>query len=257
MALIVLKGKVKKLVFPDGGHVSRNPKVQLETLLEIIEIKLALNSANIRAPAWLETVADRMVPMFKAMRHGDGGLALFNGGSIGDPRQIDFVLENSKKQLKPAKSAIYSGFQRMLSGKTILIFDTGINNTSVYRDTGIYGGLSFEVSFGKERLIVNCGSGDHLGDEWSEALKTPASQSTLSLCQEQSGFEKKLDLYKSQKTSTPSRREYDGNTVVEGEHIIELRNSQWTTAVFYLCVEVVMLSVGLIGYLENRVSNLL
>ena len=219
------EGQLKKLVFPDGGHVSRNPKIQLDTLLDVVEIKLALNSANIRAPAWLETVADRMVPMVKAMRHGDGGLALFNGGSIGDPRQIDFVLENSKKQLKPMKSAIHSGFQRMLSGKTTLIFDTGINNTSVYRDTGICGGLSFEVSFGKERLIVNCGSGDHLGDGWLEALKRPASQSTLSLCQEQSGFEKKLELYKSQKTSTPSRREYDGNTVVEGEHIIELRSS--------------------------------
>ena len=219
------EGQVKKLVFPDGGHVSRNPIIQLEALMDLVEIKLALSSANIRAPAWLETISDRMVPMVKGMQHGDGGLASFNGGSIGDPRQINFVLENSKKQLKPIKSAIYSGFQRLLSGKTTLIFDTGLNSASVYRDTRVYGGLSFEVSFGKERLIVNCGSGDHLGYEWSDALRRPASQSTLSLCNRQTGLSQKQGVCKIKKTNTPSRREYDGNTVVEGEHTIEVEGS--------------------------------
>ncbi len=70
-------------------------------------------------------------------------------------------------------------------------------------------------------MIVNCGFGDHLGNEWSEALKSPASQSTLSLLEEKTGVERKLDIYKHQKTNTPSRREYNGNTVVEGEYIIE------------------------------------
>ena len=187
--------QVKNLIFPDGGHVSRNPKTQLDTLLDVVEIKLALNSANIKAPVWLETLADRMVPMVKAMQLGDGGLALFNGGSIGDSRRIDFVLANSKKQLKPIKSAIYSGFQRLVSGKTTLIFDTGISTTSFCGDVGVYGGLSFEVSFGKERLIVNCGSGDHLGNEWAEALKSPASQSTLSLLNEKTAVERKIDVF--------------------------------------------------------------
>ena len=219
------EGQIKKLIFPDGGHVSRNPKTQLDTLMDVVEIKLALNSANIKAPVWLETIADRMVPMVKAMQLGDGGLALFNGGSIGDSRRIDFVLENSKKQLKPIKSAIYSGFQRLLSGKTTLIFDTGLNADLSHSNTGIYGGLSFEVSFGKERLVVNCGSGDHLGNEWSQALKRPASQSTFSLCQRQTVNEKKSDSYRFVKTNTPSRREFEGNIVVEGENALETGES--------------------------------
>ena len=79
--------------------------IQLDTLLDIIEIRLALKSANIRAPAWLDSLVDKMIPMFKSMQHGDGGLALFNGGTIGDPRKIEFALRNSKKNLKPIKSA--------------------------------------------------------------------------------------------------------------------------------------------------------
>ncbi len=214
------EGQIRKLIFPDGGHVSRNPKIQLDTLLDVVEIKLALNLANIKAPVWLETIMERMAPMLKAMQHGDGGLAVFNGGSIGDPRKIDFVLGNSKKTLKPTKSAIHSGFQRLLSGKTTLIFDTGANTDLGHIDTGIYGGLSFEVSFGKERLIVNCGSGDHLGTEWSHALKRPASQSTFSLCNIEGQGKKELNSCNMLKPGIPSRREFEGNVVVEGENLV-------------------------------------
>ncbi len=47
---------------------------------------------NVGAPAELVAAIDRMAPMLRFFRHGDGGLALFNGTWEGDRRMIDLVL---------------------------------------------------------------------------------------------------------------------------------------------------------------------
>ena len=57
----------------------RAPHLQVAVLRHLLDVRAALGSAERRAPAELIAAVDRMAPMLRFFRHGDGGLALFNG----------------------------------------------------------------------------------------------------------------------------------------------------------------------------------
>ena len=78
--LELLELEIEKQVLPDGGHVSRNPETQLGMLKALLEIREALTAAHIDLPDWLKIVIERMVPMTRALRLGDGALVCFHGG---------------------------------------------------------------------------------------------------------------------------------------------------------------------------------
>src|SRR3954447_5829602 len=65
-------------VLPDGGHVERSPAVQLAVLRDIVDVRTALRTAHIVVPDALQMAIDRMAPMLRLFRHGDGRLAQFN-----------------------------------------------------------------------------------------------------------------------------------------------------------------------------------
>ena len=88
--LELLEVETGKQVFPDGGHVSRNPQTQLLMLRALLEIRDALTAAHIDLPNWLKNVIERMVPMTRALRLGDGALVCFHGGSSGRERRDRF-----------------------------------------------------------------------------------------------------------------------------------------------------------------------
>ena len=79
----------------DGVVAERAPHVQVAVLRHLLDVRAALASADHRAPAELVAAIDRMAPMLRFFRHGDGGLALFNGAWEGDRALIDLVLTRS------------------------------------------------------------------------------------------------------------------------------------------------------------------
>ena len=96
--LELLEAETGKQVLPDGGHVSRNPQTQLRMLRALLEIRDALMAAHIDLPNWLKIVIERMVPMTRALRLGDGALVCFHGGSSGDSAEIDMIWLNPKSK---------------------------------------------------------------------------------------------------------------------------------------------------------------
>ena len=78
-ALRFLPQEVARSVLPDGCHVERSPAAQLSALQDLIDIRALLNTAQVALPAMLGPAIERMGQALRALRHGDGGLALFNG----------------------------------------------------------------------------------------------------------------------------------------------------------------------------------
>ena len=74
-----LGDELESQVLPDGGHVSRNPGALIELLIDLLPLKQAFSARNIPPPAPLLNAIDRMMPMLRFFRHGDGNFALFNG----------------------------------------------------------------------------------------------------------------------------------------------------------------------------------
>ncbi len=176
-----LDREIAAQVLGDGGHPSRNPIVEVELLRHLIDIRTALKNSNEEVSRHLENAIDKVAPMVRFFRHGDGGLALFNGSNEGEGWLIDVILTRSEARGKPFASTPHSGFERMSTNRTLLIMDVG-NPASIGFDEHAHSGaLSIEMSVGKERIITNCGAYIGAADSWADVQRTTAAHSTVTL----------------------------------------------------------------------------
>jgi uncharacterized heparinase superfamily protein len=146
-----LERELASQIPPDGAHAARNPTVLALVLRDLVDVRTALRAADVPLPEGLQGSIDRVAPMLRFFRHGDGRLAQFEGAVEEAPVPLDLLLARSEAKGRAPQSAPYSGWQRFVAGKTAIIVDTGVPAHHA-------GTLAFEMSHGKERLIVNCGS---------------------------------------------------------------------------------------------------
>jgi uncharacterized heparinase superfamily protein len=180
-ALNRLEGEVLRQVLPDGGHIQRSPSRHLSVLQELIDIRAALTTAQAEVPGFLQRAIDRMTPMVRALRHGDGRLALFNNGGEVDAGRIDLVLARADVRASPLATAPHSGFYRLANGPALIVCDFGAPAPRGSDDDAHAGTLSFEMSVRKERLIVNCGAHGDDDPHWRDALRATAAHSTVTV----------------------------------------------------------------------------
>ncbi|MBP2311325.1 heparinase II/III family protein [Azospirillum soli] len=178
-ALRLLERELPRQILPDGGHVERSPSVQLRILRDLIDVRAVLRVARADVPESLQHAIDRMTPALRFFRHGDGGLALFNGSREEEPALVDTVLAQADARGRPLKSAPHTGFERLIAGRTMVLMDTGVPPLPGLDAAAHAGTLSVEVSIGKERLIVNCGSHPVKTGVWRSALAGTAAHSTV------------------------------------------------------------------------------
>jgi uncharacterized heparinase superfamily protein len=176
-----LEQECQRQILPDGGHVSRSPETLLGAYRCLTMVTDALSAVDAEPPHALRNARDRIAPMLRFFRHGDGALALFHGGLQSDPRMIAGLLARDEVRGQPFVHARHSGYQRLAAGRSILQLDCGgvpEGDFSLHAHAGF---LAFELSSGAGRLVVNCGAGgsDHAG--WDTALRATAAHSTLTL----------------------------------------------------------------------------
>ena len=188
-----LPAEIERQFHPDGGHVERSPSMQLVALQDLIEIRNLLHGAGMEPPPHLAAVLDRAAPALRLFRHGDGGLALFNGTREEGSALIDLVLTQGQARGRAPLDLPETGFQRMQAGRTLIIVDTGAPSAprpGSAAEGGLPAGadrfahagtLAFEMSVGRDRLIVNCGAAPAAEEAWRDALRATAAHSTLVL----------------------------------------------------------------------------
>jgi uncharacterized heparinase superfamily protein len=176
----LLLRELPKQVLPDGIHAERNPAVHATILSTLIDIRALYKAARIAMPEMVQHAIDRMTPALRFFRHGDGGLALFNGSQQGEALLLDTILTQADARGRPLKRAPQGGFERLSLGRTVIIVDAGAPAPSRL-DRHAHAGIgSFEMSVGRERFIVNCGA--HPGvSPWRQALAATAAHSTVTI----------------------------------------------------------------------------
>lgn len=178
-ALQHLSREAEVQILPDGGHASRNPEAQLVALRYLVDARAALIASHNEIPGAIQQAIDRAAPMLRFYRHADGGLALFNGANEGDHTVIDRVLMRADAKGRAPSTAPHTGFERMRAGHSLVLFDCGKPPPPGF-DRGVHAGpLAFELSYGRDRLIVNCGSYHGPSAEWRMAMRATAAHSTL------------------------------------------------------------------------------
>lgn len=212
----LLVREIAAQVLGDGGHVERAPWLVHQVLADLADLRGLFLAANLAPPQQLVAALDRMAPMLRGLRHGDGGLACFNNSGEGEPWRIDAALTVSEAKGTALTNAPHTGFQRLQARRALVLVDSGA--PAALAENTHAGTLSFEFSIAKERLIVNCGPHRGRGAEWAAALRSTAAHSTLCVDDTNATEFAATGLGRRPREVTCTRMEQDGTIWLELSH---------------------------------------
>jgi uncharacterized heparinase superfamily protein len=174
-----LSDELQHQILPDGGHISRNPGALIELLIDLLPLRQTFAARNIAPPPALLNAIDRMMPMLRFFRHGDGSIALFNGMSGTPTDLLATLLAYDDTHGAPMASMPHTGFQRLDAGATTIIMDTGPPPPANVSHDAHAGCLSFELSSGTSRIVINCGMPSTGRDNWRGFARGTSAHSTV------------------------------------------------------------------------------
>jgi uncharacterized heparinase superfamily protein len=151
----------------------------IELLIDLLPLRQTFAARNIAPPPALLNAIDRMMPMLRFFRHGDGSVALFNGMSGTPSDLIATLLAYDDTHGAPMASMPHTGFQRLDAGQMTVIIDTGPPPPPSVSQDAHAGCLSFEMSSGTSRIVINCGMPSTGRDNWRAFARSTAAHSTL------------------------------------------------------------------------------
>ncbi len=217
-ALRFLPQEIGRQILPDGGHIERSPAAHLAALKDLIEIRALLHVGAAVAPGALGAAIDRLSLALRTLRHGDGGLALFNGTRDEPTSLIELVLGQAGRAGRAPAALPDTGFHRLQAGPTVLIVDAGAPPAPGQDRLSHAGTLSFELSLGRERLVVNCGAAPIGATAWTDAARSTAAHSTLTIADTSSSELKPAALGRRPEKLGVERQEANGAHWLEASH---------------------------------------
>ncbi|NZA25745.1 alginate lyase family protein [Luteimonas sp. SJ-92] len=165
-----LHRQLDEQILDDGGHFERSPMyhgILLEDLVDLVQ--LAQRHPG-RIPgghveAW-RARARRMLGWLAAMTHPDGGIAFFNDAAHGiaaAPAALinyagRFGIAAPQPPAGPLRVLGGSGYVRMVHGAAVAIADVGEIGPPYLPGHAHADTLSFELSLGAHRVLVNAGT---------------------------------------------------------------------------------------------------
>ncbi len=188
----ILERELPRQVLADGGHAERSPARHLAVLRDLIDLRATLHKSGAHksevkggddrtgTPDVLQETIERMAPALRMFRHGDGGLALFNGSGEDEGWRVDMVLQRAGGRRSALTDAPESGFQRLRAGRATVLVDAGAPAPPGLDSRAHASTSAIEVSIGRERLIVGCGARPD-DPTWRQAQRATAAHSTLVL----------------------------------------------------------------------------
>jgi uncharacterized heparinase superfamily protein len=168
--------ELEEQVLGDGAHFERSPMyhaIVLEDLLDLIQLAHRwppLVSAQ-TLQHWTD-VAARMTAWLRGLTHPDGDIAFFNDAAVGIAPSYERLraYASSSNVVVPEAAAestkhfADSDFVRIARGDAVLIADVGSVGPSYLPGHAHAGTLSFELSVGGRRVLVNSGTSTYQAD---------------------------------------------------------------------------------------------
>ncbi|MEX6506085.1 heparinase II/III family protein [Jiella sp. M17.18] len=213
-----LADELDRQIFPDGGHVSRDPSALVAILAELLPLRETYLGQGQPIPKGIYSAIDRMLPALRFFRHGDGSLALFNGAGVSDLQLMTALLRFDETLGEPLSNARQSGYHRLAAGGTVVIADTGRPPPAPVSHNACAGTLAFELSSGSCRIVVNCGRPVADRTEWRRLSRATAAHSTVVLD----------DHSSSRFAPSKSLDRFLGNPLVPGPTRIDITEPQAT-----------------------------
>lgn len=173
-------------ILADGGHISRDPTILVSLVLDLLPLRQLFPARNATPPTAILTAVDRMMPMIRFFRLGDGTLARFNGAGPTAIDQVTTALIYDAGRGTAGRSARHSGYERIEAGAGIVIMDTGAPPPPRLSGKVHAGCLAFEFSSGRALLVINCGVPALQTQVWRREARKTAAHSTLTVAERSS-----------------------------------------------------------------------
>ena len=168
-------------ILDDGGHISRNPSVLVDLLMDLLPLRRCFLLRERPFPPRIEAEIARMQAYLRYIRLGDGALPRFNGVSASTVDALAIVVAYDDPDTLSLDTASQSGYVRLARGDLVLIADVGSPPALEYAGQAHAGCLSFEMSVGPHLLIINGGAPGPAEQPRLAAARATASHSTLCL----------------------------------------------------------------------------
>lgn len=181
-------------VLPDGGHYERSPMYHILVMGDLLDAALALFT---RDGSWVKSELleplGRMARFLVGVVHGDGEIPLFNDSVLGQapcPSEMFQRLEGSgllaeNFAVEAAGDGVDhfpdTGYTRFRSGGLCLVFDHGRLGPDELMGHVHNDSLSFELSWGPDRFIVDRGVYEYTMGPRREECRAIKSHNTPSV----------------------------------------------------------------------------
>jgi uncharacterized heparinase superfamily protein len=211
-AIAAFGGLTDEMIDAEGGVASRRPGELAQVLALMIWTARVLEDGGDRAARPHLAAIVRAVPVLRQLRLGDGTMARFHGGGSGRAREIDEALAELRLEALP-RPKTPMGYARLTGGRVALVMDAAAPPAA-----GHAGTLAFEMSIGRDPVVVNAGGGaDFTGVEAAQAWTT-TSHSTVAVAE-----------------ASSARRA--GGGLVDGPTLVSLRQAQDATGMWLLATQ--------------------
>ncbi|MGO4706685.1 heparinase II/III family protein [Microvirga sp. 2MCAF38] len=177
----LLTRELERQILVDGGHASRNPQIVVDLLFDLLPLRQMFASREVDTPEALLHAIDRMLPMVRLFRHGDGTLSHFNGMGVTAADHLATLLTYDDMRSQPIHHAPHSGYERLEAGRSLVVADVGGAPPTLLSAAACAGCLSFEFSSGTQRIVVNCGTPRIASDALLQASRSTPAHSTAAI----------------------------------------------------------------------------
>ena len=189
LGLELMRRQMDEQILPDGGHFERSAmyhSIILEDILDLVNLARAMGEP---VPAqWTDSLS-RMRSWLLAMIHDDGCIALFNDAAFDVAPQFAELEAYARRLGLPPVALLESGLQpltdsgyfRWRSGPALLIGDVGALGPDYQPGHGHADTLSFELSIGPDRLIVDSGTSTYAAGVERMQQRSTAAHNTVTI----------------------------------------------------------------------------
>jgi uncharacterized heparinase superfamily protein len=200
LGMNILSREIPEQVLADGGHFERSTmyhSLALEDMLDIVNLLNAYPDSfdewSGTASGWLGLV-ENMIRWLAAMCHPDGEISFFNDAAMGiapSPSELFRYADRLRiRHVDRAGDGVIwlkaSGYIRVQRDDAVLIVDVAPIGPDYLPAHAHADTLSFELSVGGKRLVVNSGTSRYGLGKQREYERSTAAHSTLEINNENS-----------------------------------------------------------------------
>ena len=178
-----------ELIGDDGGVLSRSPLAQIEAIELLVRLSACYRATRRDPPEAIPAMLGLLVPPLLGVLHGDGGLGNWQGAGAIEAARIETLVAATGVRARPLREARQWGYQRVSAGPqrtaSVLVVDAAPPPLARHARHGCASTLAFELSAGRQRLVVSCGGAAFAGGaipvRLAQGLRATAAHSTLAL----------------------------------------------------------------------------